>query len=103
MSSTEELALILENHFGVTKSESKLDSESAFLKHLKFKLSQRIIFFIRTDIDKLMQALYRIDVDDSASNEAFDLGEINKVSERLAELIISRQLKKIEYSRKFSS
>ena len=50
-----------------------------------------------------MQALYRIDVDDSASNEAFDLGEINKVSERLAELIISRQLKKIEYSRNFSS
>ena len=103
MSSSKELAQILQNNFGIICSDTHLDSESAFLNHLKLKLSERIKFFIRTDIDKLMQALYRIDVDDSASNHAFDLGEINKISDCLADLIIKRQLKKIEYAKDFNS
>lgn len=82
--------------------DGQLDTESAFLNHLQLKLSERIKFFIRTDIDKLMQVLYRIDVDDAMSSKAFDLGEIGRVSDELARLIISRQLQKLEYSRKFT-
>jgi hypothetical protein len=102
MNKVQELSQILQNNFGLTISDGELDTESAYLEHLKLKLSERIKFFIRTDLDKLLQALYRIDVDDSLSNQAFNLGEINLVSNKLAELIILRQLKKIEYSREFN-
>lgn len=93
----------LENNFSFDLSEfnNHLDSESAYLKYLQEQLALRIKFLIRTDLDKLLQALYRIDVDDSLSDQAFDLGEINQVSSKLAELIILRQLKKLEYRTKY--
>lgn len=99
-----ELVEILETNFNfdIKLAENELDTESSFLNHLKLKLAERIKFFIRTDIDKLMQALYRIDVDDKLSDQAFNLGEINQISDKLAELIIVRQLQKIDYARKFN-
>jgi len=103
MKSSKELASILQRNFGIAVSSNIPDSESAYLNELKVKLSARVKFFIRTDIDRLMQALYKIDVDDSESSKAFDLGEINRVSDQLSELIIVRQIKKIEYARNFNS
>lgn len=98
-----ELKQHLENNFNFDLSEyaQYLDTESEFFKFLQQKLAERIKFFIRTDLDKLLQALYRIDVSDSLSDQAFDLGEINQVSMKLAELIIIRQLQKLEYSQNF--
>lgn len=93
----------LENGFNLDLTEYKqyLETDSAFFKFLQEKLSARIKFFIRTDLDKLLQALYRIDIDDRLSDEAFDLGEINQVSSKLAELIIIRQLQKLNYAQNF--
>ncbi len=88
-------------NFDLVVDERGLDSESAYLDYLKEKLAFRVKHFIKTDLDKLLQALYRIDVNDRETDEAFSLGEINKVSLKLAELIIKRQLKKIEYSKDF--
>ena len=56
---------------------------------------------INVDMDKLLQALYRIDVNDRETDRAFALGEINEVSLKLADLIIRRQLQKLDYSREF--
>jgi len=53
------------------------------------------------NLDKLLQALYRIDIDDKLSDQAFELGEINQVARRLAELIVERQLQKLQYSHQF--
>lgn len=98
-----ELRSRLENafNFDLADFQNHLDTESAFFNFLQEKLAERIKFFIRTDMDKLLQALYRIDVNDRLSDEAFNLGEINKVSLKLAELIIIRQLQKLNYSQKF--
>lgn len=85
----------------LTSLEGELDSESAYFKFLKQKLSARIKFFINTDLEKLLQALYRIDIDERLTDQAFNLGEISRVSDKLAELIILRQLKKLQYSREF--
>jgi hypothetical protein len=101
MTINSELLRIIDNNFSVGINSSQLDSESEFLKHLQLKLAERIKFFIRTDMDKLLQALYRIDIDDALSTKAFDQGEIGLVSSELAHLIITRQLQKLEYSRKF--
>ena len=102
MDTPKELARILESNFNIKLPGGEIDTESAFYKHLQMALSERIKFFIRTDLDKLLQALYRIDINDELSDEAFNLGEINKVSEKLAELIILRQLKKLEYSKNYN-
>jgi hypothetical protein len=101
MDTPKELARILESNFNIKLPSGELDTDSAFYKYLQKALAERIKHFIRTDIDKLLQALYRIDINDELSDEAFNLGEIGKVSEKLAELIILRQIKKIEYSKNY--
>lgn len=96
-----EILTILENNFGIKTNRSELDTNSEFYKYLQQILSERIKFFIRTDLDKLLHILYRIDISQKDTDDSFDLGEINRISYDLAEKIIKRQLKKIAYSKKF--
>lgn len=96
-----DLRQFIENNFSLTLNDSNLDSESAYLKYLHEKLTDRIVHFLRVDIDKLTQALYRIDVDDQLVDNAFNLGEIHLIAAELSELIIQRQLKKLHYSTQF--
>lgn len=98
-----ELVNRLVKNFGLQVSSdlNQLSTESEFFKYLQQKLAERITFFIRTDLDKLLQALYRIDVNDRDTDDAFALGKVEEVSMKLAELIIVRQLQKLDYSRKF--
>ena len=99
--SKKEVANILINNFGLTFNSSELDSESEYFKKLQGLLAQRIELMIRTDLDKLLQILYRIDVPQKDSDDAFDLGEVKKISMHLAEKIINRQLQKVDYAKKF--
>lgn len=101
MEDSEELIRILSANFGLTLSENQLDSESEYFKYIQKKLAHRIEHFISTDLDKLLQALYRIDVDQRLTDQAFELGELQKISLKIAELIINRQLQKIQYAKKF--
>ncbi len=88
-------------NFDLSVDQTGLDSESAYLEYIQKQLALRVKFFIQTDMDKLLQALYRIDVNDRETDEAFSLGEINKVSDRIAQLILKRQLQKLDYSKEF--
>lgn len=97
----QDLKYFLENNFSLVLNNELPDSESAYLKYLHMELTKRIVHLIRVDLDKLTQALYRIDVSDKATHDAFNLGEINAIADRLAELIIKRQLKKLAYSQEF--
>ena len=101
MSSNDELKDILERNFDLIISGNELDTESEYLKYIQRKLAARIEVLINSNVERLFQILYRIDVSQVDTDQAFDLGEIKKVSMKLAELIIIRQLKKIEYSRNF--
>jgi len=101
MDKEKELVEILANNFGLTVHISELDTESDYLKKIQILLSERIQFLISTDVEKLFQILYKVDVPQGQTDLAFDLGDIKKVSMKIAELIIVRQLKKIDYSRKF--
>lgn len=101
MNKNRELQEILNRHFGVTLHDSQVDTESDYLKKVQLLLSERIQFLINTDVERLFQVLYKVDVSQTLADQAFDLGEIQKISMRIAELIIQRQLQKIDYSRKF--
>lgn len=89
-------------NFDLANAAQEMDSESAYFKFLQQKLAARIKFFINTNMDKLLQALYRIDISEEDSEAAFNLGEIQQVSLKLAELIIVRQLQKLDYSKKYN-
>lgn len=94
----DELSSHLERNFSLKlHAQHSILNEEEFLKQLQLRLSERILFLIRTNMDTLLQILYRIDVDDALSSQAFDLGEIHAISNKLAELIIQRQLAKINY------
>ncbi|MBD64320.1 MAG: hypothetical protein CME62_03885 [Halobacteriovoraceae bacterium] len=97
----DELLDILGRNFGLQKFNSHVDSESEFFKQLQLILSERITFLINSDMDRLLHLLYKIDVNQVACDQAFQLGEIHKISMKLAELIINRQLQKIDYAREF--
>ena len=96
-----ELSDILKNHFSLEVADQAVDSESAYLNFLQKKLAVRIELLINSDLEKLLQILYRIDVPQQYSDKAFDLGKIEDVSMKLSELIIQRQLKKVNYAKKF--
>jgi hypothetical protein len=64
-------------------------------------LAAKIERLIQTDVERLLQILYQVDIDQAQTDQAFDLGEVKKISMDLAEKIIRRQLQKIDYARKF--
>lgn len=98
----EQISELLQNNFSLTLPETHHLQEEDYLEMLRDKLKERVLFYLRSNIDALFQALYRIDVHDKYVNEAFDLGEIHLVSKRIAELIIERQLQKLGIMYKFS-
>lgn|SRR3989338_6398164 len=85
----------LESAFMV-KVEGDLDTET-YLKKLQEALSLKIESLLRGDMEKLLWIMYRIDVKDSLVDQAMQLGEVKKIALKLSELIIERQLKKINY------
>ena len=96
-----ELEQILLNNFGITLNGNQLDTESEYFKQLQRALAQRIEFLINSNVEKLFQILYKIDVPQKFTDDAFELGEIKKISLKIAEHVIARQLQKIDYARKF--
>ncbi len=66
------------------------------LDELKQKLSIHINDLINHDFEKLVFYLYRIDVNESKMKHLLDQREGENASELIADLIIERQLQKIE-------
>lgn len=75
---------------------------STSLKELKQKLSIHINDLINHDFQKLVSLLYRIDVNENKMRNLLDQKEGENAAGLIANLIIERQLEKIE-SRKKSS
>jgi hypothetical protein len=96
-----ELEQVLLNNFGITLKGGELDTESEYFKQLQRALAQRIEFLINSNVEKLFQILYKIDVPQKFTDDAFELGEIKKISLKIAEHVIARQLQKIDYAKKF--
>lgn len=95
-----DLESFLERSFGIEKADSNLSTDN-YLEYIDQRLQARLEVMINHNVDALFQVLYRIDVHQKQVDDAFSLGEIKKVCERLSSLIISRQLKKLEYSKSY--
>lgn len=91
-----EIAEIISKDFdkaGVSSLLSKGDFDS--LAELKKFLSKKIAKLLETNYEKLINILYRIDINEETLNELFSNRNREPIPPRLADLIIERQLQKI--------
>ncbi len=65
------------------------------LAELKKHLTRKIAELLDTNYERLINILYRIDVNEDKLNELFGSKNRDFIPERLADLIIERQLQKI--------
>ena len=87
---------------GINQSLEISLPETASLDELKQKLSIHINDLINHDFQKLVSLLYRIDVNENKMRNLLEQKEGENAAGLIADLIIERQLEKIE-SRKKSS
>ena len=65
------------------------------LAELKKHLTRKIAELLDTNYERLINILYRIDINEGKLNELFGKKNRDFIPERLADLIIERQLQKI--------
>ena len=91
------VALKLTNQdFNLEIPEAEVSSQDEFRK----LLTKVIQHLLDSDFERLMNGLYRIDVDENKVKLAMTT---DQVAENIALLIIERELQKVETRRKYSS
>lgn len=86
---------------GATQQLQKLfgtnDLEQAHnLQDLQNKVAQAVLYLLQQDLNRLLNILYRIDVDERQVKQAMLLPTEAKVAEQIARLIIKRELQKAQ-------
>lgn len=71
------------------------------LDELKKYLAARIAEMMDKDYDKLLNALYRIDINEKKLHDLFSGKNREFIPEALAELILERQMQKILWRKKY--
>lgn len=74
--------------------------DSVSLDELKQKLSAHINHLINHDFEKLVYCLYRIDVNENKMRTLLEMKQGENTAELIADLVIERQLQKIESRKK---
>lgn len=94
---------LLQKHLQVQPGEPLHEalSNSDGLAGLKTLLTNQIAFLLDRQFERLLQAMYRIDVNEQEFRAALT-GDA-PVAETLAELVLQRELKKVETRRLYSS
>jgi hypothetical protein len=90
----EQLALVLQNEFSVVAPEQP-DREQ-----LLRLLAEKIDVLIRTDFNRLLLMLYRVDVDESKLRELLRTQHGQAAGNIIANLVIERELEKIRLREK---
>ena len=87
------------NRFGLDLPLSQNDVEN--LSQLKIYLTEKLKDLLDNNFNLLVNALYRIDVNEQKLNELFGSKNRIPIPSALAELIIERQLQKIHFRKKY--
>ncbi|MTI19647.1 hypothetical protein E1176_01295 [Fulvivirga sp. RKSG066] len=88
------------------KKDLALDSElpdlASDLEDLKKKLTPIINHLLDHDLNRLLTALYRIDVSEAKVKKVIASAKPEIIGDTIAQLIIDRELQKVETRRKYS-
>ncbi len=69
--------------------------------NIKVQLTNRINYLLLNDIQQLLNALYRVDVPEEKFNMVMAGSDLENLAADLADLVISRQLQKIESRKRY--
>ena len=101
----DERALVSESYELIKKDfqlDESFDAEvDKPLDRLHSFLTQVVNHMLDKDFNRLMNALYRIDVSEEKVKQILALSEPDSLAKELADLIIERELKKVEIRRKY--
>lgn len=85
----------MQSEFPVLRSAFALERVDGFGKFRK-QLSERVLHLLNHDLEKLRLILYRVDVSEKLARQAFDLLEAPLIAEKLTDLLIEREARKME-------
>lgn len=99
-----ELSERIASDFSKGTSTSLIPSgEFDSLSDFKSYLVKKLTYLLDNRFERLVNILYMIDVDEKKLSELFSGDNRENIPDKLAELIIERQLQKIELRRKYKS
>ncbi len=94
-------AQLLDKHFDLSVPEESLCSkEIPDLEQLKTALSRVISSMLDREFSRLLNVIYRIDIDENAFQEAIST---QNPADSLADLVIKRELQKVKTRIKYST
>lgn len=100
---TEAITLI-NDHLDISKTSLELQNNKLqTYQLLRDKLADVINYLLNNDMEKLLSAIYRIDVSEEKFKSAMNGENINLITENIADLILEREFQKVEYRKKFSN
>ena len=88
--------------FPVLRNAFDLERVDNYEKFRK-QLSERVLHLLNHDMEKLRYVLYRVDVSEALARQAFDLLEAPMIAEKLADLLIEREARKMKTRKPKSS
>ena len=99
-----EVSQLISNEFALQGLNSVMRSDDYNnLKELRKYLSGKIIELMDRNYDLFFKALYRIDISEEKLQKLFAVGNKEFVPTALADLIIERQIQKLEFRKKYRS
>lgn len=100
MEETASVIKLLNEHLAIAPQYQLIPEDTvSSLEKLKAILVQEIHLLLEKDFEGLLQAMYRIDIQESAFQACLAQGDI----ERLADLIIQRELQKVIMREKYKN
>ena len=101
-----EALALLQKHLQVQQGEP-LDQDRemimAGVENLRQRLKQQISFLLDHEFERLLQAMYRMDVSEPAFKEALTLPTGPEIVERLTDLVLEREMQKVATRRLYAS
>ncbi len=89
---------LIQQYFGVPVEDSLREYEEVLSR-----LEQQIQYLLNDDFQTLLNALYRIDVDEEKFRSALELSSPGEVARNVGKLILDRIILKAETRLKYSS
>ena len=85
---------LINQDFNVDESDLKIVQSD--LHEIKLKLIELIDYCLQKDFERLLNAMYRLDINEAKFKDTINGKYGNDISAKLADLIIERELQKIE-------
>ena len=99
-----EVSQVISKDFQIAESASLIpEIDAATLEEFKIYLTEKLSELMDNKYDTLINILYRIDVSEEKLGELFSGGDRNYIPQKLAELIIDRQLQKVQFRKKYKA